>query len=270
MNMASVMRAWGRALAAQMHYRMLLLTLLPFVVAFILCGVLMYLGLQEAIDFVHAWMMENNGFSKSDGILAKIGLLSLKVIIGPFVAMWVLLPIMVFTSLLCIAMFAMPAINKHVGTRDYPDLEQKNGGTLLGSIWHSLSSFGIFIIVWLVTLPLNLIPFVSLVLQPLLWGWLTYRVMVYDALALHADAEERASLVQEHRWSLLCIGIVAGLFGAAPGLLWLGGAMWVVLLPVMAGAAIWIYILVFVFTGLWFQHYCLESLQRHRTKQAAV
>lgn len=265
MNIASVMRAWGRAVAAQLRFRMLLLTLLPFAVAFILCGVVMYLGLQASMDFIQAWLTENNRFSKVGDVLTFVGLASLKMVVAPFVSMWVLLPIMVFTSLLCIAMFAMPAINKHVGSRDYPELEQKNGGTLLGSIWHSLSSFVVFVVVWLLTLPLNLIPFVNLLLQPLLWGWLTYRVMVYDALALHADADERVSLMQEHRWSLMCIGTIAGLFGAAPGLLWLGGGMWVPLLPVMAGAALWIYILVFVFTGLWFQHYCLEALQRHRS-----
>ncbi|MFZ6875051.1 EI24 domain-containing protein [Undibacterium sp. Di27W] len=270
MNMASVMRAWGRAVAAQLHYRMLLLTILPFMVALILWGVIMYLGLQEAMDFIQTWLTEHDGFARVRSVLSIVGLLALKMIVAPLVAMWVMLPLMIFTSLLCIALFAMPAINKHVGGRDYPDLEQKNGGTLLGSIWHSLSSFAIFAIVWVLTLPLNLIPFVGLVLQPLLWGWLTYRVMVYDALALHADAEERNSLIQEHRWSLLGMGIIAGLFGAAPGLLWLGGAMSTLFLPVLAGAAIWVYVLVFVFTGLWFQHYCLESLQRHRTAQPAV
>lgn len=268
MNIASVMRAWGRAVAAQLHYRMLLLTLLPFMVALVLWGVAMWWGLQGMIDFIQAWLGEHDGFSKVRGVLSMLGLIALKMVVVPLVAMWVLLPLMIFTSLLCIALFAMPAISKHVGTRDYPELEQKNGGTLLGSVWHSLSSFFIFAIVWLLTLPLNLIPFVNLVLQPLLWGWLTYRVMVYDALALHADADERASLVQEHRWSLLSIGIVAGLFGAAPGLLWLGGVMSTLFLPVLAGVAIWVYVLVFVFTGLWFQHFCLESLRRHRDAQA--
>ena len=30
--------------------------------------------------------------------------------------------------------------------------------------------------------------------QPFVVGWLTYRIMVYDALALHADVEERQTL----------------------------------------------------------------------------
>jgi hypothetical protein len=62
----------------------------------------------------------------------------------PLVAMWLLLPLMVFTALLCIGLFAMPAISKHVGSRHYPQLEQRHGGSLLGSIGYSLSSFVIF------------------------------------------------------------------------------------------------------------------------------
>ncbi|RYF03362.1 MAG: EI24 domain-containing protein, partial [Oxalobacteraceae bacterium] len=103
--------------------------------------------------------------------------------------------------------------------------------------------------------------------QPLLWGWLTYRVMAYDALAEHASSEERRALMRTHRWPLLAIGIAAGAMGAAPTLLWLGGALSVVLFPLLAGVSIWLYVLVFVFSGLWFQHYTLEALARLRGNQ---
>jgi apolipoprotein N-acyltransferase len=75
-------------------------------------------------------------------------------------------------------------------------------------------------------------------------------VIVYDALAEHADADERRALMKQHRWSLLFMGTIAGIFGAAPGLLWLGGVMAVMFLPVIAGFAIWLYVLVFVFRSV--------------------
>jgi fatty acid desaturase len=95
-------------------------------------------------------------------------------------------------------------------------------------------------------------------------------VMAYDALADHASAEERRVLMRTHRWPLLAIGIAAGAMGAAPTLLWLGGALSVILFPLLAGVSIWLYVLVFVFSGLWFQHYLLEALQRQRLLPAAV
>ena len=54
-----------------------------------------------------------------------------------------------------------------------------------------------------------------------------------------------------------------------PGLLWLGGVMSVIFFPVLAALAIWMYLLIFVFSGLWFQHYCLEALARLRSTISA-
>ena len=261
--------SWGRAVASQLHIRMLLLTFWPFLVALLLWCVVMWLGMQALFDYVQQWFNTHNSFQTAGDVLAMLGLLTFKVMVVPLVAMWLLLPIMVFTALLCIGMFAMPAISKHVGHRHYPALEKKRGGSVFGSLWFSFSSFVIFAFIWLLTLPLTLFPIFSLVLQPLLWGWLTYRVIVYDALAAHADVAERKALIQQHRWPLLFIGTIAGLFGAAPGLLWLGGVVSMTLLPLISGVAIWLYVLVFVFTGLWFQHYCLAALEQHRQAPSA-
>jgi len=92
--------------------------------------------------------------------------------------------------------------------------------------------------------------------------------MAYDALAEHASREEYHEIVHEHRWQLFVIGVITGAIGAAPTLLWLGGALSVILFPVLAAGAIWLYVLVFILTGLWFEHYCLEALARHRSRVA--
>ncbi|MES2072464.1 MAG: EI24 domain-containing protein [Pseudomonadota bacterium] len=262
--MREVLRAWGRAAVAQFHYKMLLLTALPFLLSMLLWGGAMWWGLQALIDFIQAYFVEHDGFQMAGQLLSLVGLLALKTVIVPLIAMWLLLPMMIVTSLLCIGVFAMPVINRYVARRDYPQLEQRRGGSLLGSLWRALSSFLIFAVLWLVTLPLALIPPLTFIIQPLLWGWLTYRVMVYDALAEHADAEEREILTQAHRRPLLVIGTIAGIFGAAPSLLWLGGVLSVVFFPFFAGISIWLYLLVFIFTGLWFQYYCMAALQQHR------
>lgn len=264
MNIPAVLRAWGRALAAQLHYRMLLLTLWPFLAALVLWAGVMWWGLQALLDYVQAWLGAHDGFRTAGDVLGLFGLLAFKTLVVPLIAMWLLLPLMIFTALLCIGVLAMPVISRHVGARDYPRLQRRKGGTMLGGLWHALSSFLIFALLWLLTLPLSLIPPLGLILQPLLWGWLTYRVIVYDALAEHADAGERKLLLRRHRGALLLIGTIAGLFGAAPGLLWLGGVLSVLFLPLLAGVALWLYVLLFVFTGLWFQYYCLAALQQQR------
>lgn len=75
--------------------------------------------------------------------------------------------------------------------------------------------------------------------------------------------------MRANRWPLLAIGAVTGSLSAAPSLLWLGGVLSVIFFPLLAAVAIWLYVLVFVFTGLWFQHYCLESLARLRSEPLA-
>jgi hypothetical protein len=127
----------------------------------------------------------------------------------------------------------------------------------------------VFAVLWLLTLPLSIFPPLTFVIQPALWGWLTYRVMAYDALAEHASALECKEILRGHRWPLFVIGAITGAMGAAPTLLWLGGALSVIFFPVLAAGAIWLYVLVFVFTGLWFQHYCLEALAGYRAIAAA-
>jgi hypothetical protein len=58
-----------------------------------------------------------------------------------------------------------------------------------------------------ISLPLWLVPPLVLVLPPLIWGWLTYRVLAYDVLSEHASREERLEIVRRHRprcWRWAC------------------------------------------------------------------
>ena len=254
-----------RALFSQLHIRMLLLTLLPLVIGLGLWGLLLWQGLQPLIDQIHQWFSQYSLFQSVGSTLDAWGLSAIRSVMVPLLAMWLLLPLMILSALVLVSALAMPAIGRHVATHHYPQLEMRQGGSFAGSVWVSVSSFILFLVIWLLTLPLNLVPLFALFIQPLLWGWLTSRVMAYDALADFADHEERRALLARQRWPLLAIGVATGSLGAIPGLLWLGGVISVILFPLLAALAIWLYLLVFVFSGLWFQHYCLDALARLRS-----
>jgi hypothetical protein len=121
-----------------------------------------------------------------------------------------------------------------------------------------------------VSMPLWLIPPLVLVLPPLIWGWLTYRVMSFDALAEHASPEERATVLRTHRLPLLCIGVLCGYLGAAPSIVWASGLLFAAAFFVLVPLAIWIYTLVFAFSALWFGHYCLDALAQLRAQRGAA
>jgi hypothetical protein len=105
-----------------------------------------------------------------------------------------------------------------------------------------------------------------LVLPPLIWGWLTYRVMAFDALSEHASREERREIFRRHRGWLLGIGVLTGYLGAAPSVVWASGALFAAAFVLLVPLAIWIYTLVFAFSSLWFAHYSLAALERLRAE----
>lgn len=263
--MRAVGVAYGRALAAQMNPKMLFLSTVPFLLSLVLWGVALYFGLNPAIDALHRAFTEYDLFRSAGNTLSGMGMGAMKAVLVPMLAMLLLLPLMILTALVFMGLAAMPAIVKFVGTRHYPQLVRKEGGSLLGGLVIALVTFAVFVVLFLVTLPLYAVPPLAVAVHVLLWGWLTYRVVAYDALANHASEEERKTIMTLHKKPLLAIGMISGAAGAIPGLVWVGGTVLSFLLfPFLAAASIWLYVVVFIFTGLWFEYYCLQALSELR------
>lgn len=264
--MKTVMKSYGRAFLMQFNYKMLLLSLLPSILALVLWAIALYFSMQPLINYLQQYFLDNNGFQLATNILNTLGLLALKAVIVPFIAMWLLLPLMLLTALLFVACIAMPIINRTVSKQYYSQLEKMHGGSWLSSLGFALVCIIIFVGVWLVSLPLSLFIPVGLIIQPILLGWVTYRIMAYDALATHASSLERKAILQQHRWQLWLVGIITGMLSALPGMIWLGGALSILFLPLLAAIAIWLYVVVFMFSGFWFQLFCLDALEQLRKK----
>jgi len=262
--------AYRRALRSQFSGRMLLLSLVPLVLSLALWGVAMWLGLQPLLDWLHGLFADYGGFETSNSMLGMLGLGMLKVMVVPLLAIALLLPLMIASSLLFMGIFAMPAIERHVSRRQFPKLDKKEGGSFIGSLAINLGSTAVFALLWVFTLPLYAVPPLAWLVQASLWAWVTSRVMSYDALATHASQAERQALMRGRRPALLAIGFASGLAGALPGIAWMGGAVIsVVLFPVLALVSLWLYVMIFLFAGLWFQYYCLQALEELRAQEAA-
>jgi len=155
-----------------------------------------------------------------------------------------------------------------VGKRHFPALEKREGGSFFGSVAINLGSVAVFALLWLFTLPLYALPPLAWLVQASLWAWVTSRVMSYDALAAHATQAERLVLMRRRRPALLTIGFITGLAGALPGIVWMGGAVLsIVLFPILALVSLWLYVMIFLFAGLWFQYYCLYALEDLRAEE---
>lgn len=265
--MKSVLKSYGRALLLQFNFKMLLLTLVPSILGLVLWGFLLYWSLQPMIDFLQQNLVSGRLYRMAGELLTFFGLLALKAFLVPLIAMWLLLPVMLLTALIFVSVVAMPLMNRSISRKYFPTLEKRRSAGWWRSAGFALLSLVIFLLLWLLSLPLSLLIPLGLIVQPVLIGWLTYRVMAYDALAGHATVTERQAIMQAQRWQLWVVGIITGLLSTLPGMIWMGGALWIFVLPLFAALAIWLYVVVFMFSGIWFQFFCLEALERLRQTQ---
>ena len=264
--MTDLLRSFGRAFASAFHPALLFLTFVPFVLAAVVWGGLLHFFWQPLIDGAHVWLESWSLTATLYHLFDWLGLGAMRAVVAPLVVLAVAIPLIVLSVLLLILALSMPRVIRYLSKRRYASLEIRHGGSWYGSLGYSLWSTLVCLVLMIVTLPLWFVPPFFALIPPLLWGWLTYRVMTYDALALHASAEERRALMRRHRLPLLTIGVVSGLLGSLPTAIWVSSAWLVVLFPVMAALTIWIYAFILVFTALWFGNYCLHALARMRAE----
>jgi len=124
-------------------------------------------------------------------------------------------PLVMITALLITAFFAMPALIRMVADQNYPVLKRENGGSITGNVLNATLAIGVFIAIWVFTLPLWLIgigalaPFIAAT-------YLNQRMFRYDALAEHATYAEMQTLFSKHQSSWWGLGLLTGLLHFIP------------------------------------------------------
>lgn len=260
---------WRAALYC-LRPRVMLWSLLPLVLV-IGCTVgLGYWFWDHAMDQMRL-LLESSAFVNHGWAwLDSMGLGRIKTVLAPLIVIFTVTPLIVVVCLLVVALLMAPMLVRLVALRRFAALEERHGATTWHSLAWSLGSALLALIALVVSIPLWFVPPLVLVLPPLIWGWLTYRVMAFDALAVHASKDERDTILKQHRPQLLGMGVLCGYLGAAPSLVWASGAFFPPWFVFLAPLAIWIYTLVFAFSSLWFAHYCLTVLQELRGTQLAA
>jgi hypothetical protein len=151
-------------------------------------------------------------------------------------------PLFYATSSVLVSSVALPKMLDRIVQRDYADLEQRHGGSSMGSIGNTLSAVLKYLLIMVVSLPLWLIPGVALIVPLLATSWLNQRLLGYDALMRHADHDEFIRLRQELRPQMLLLSGGTTLLAYVPGVNFVASA----------------------FSGLAFIHFLLETLRCER------
>ena len=140
------------------------------------------------------------------------------------------------------AIVIMPLMLRHLSQGEYRDVAAMGKDSFVAAAVNSIGASLIFIVAWVVTIPLWLIPGFSLLVPLLLMGWLNRRTFAYDALSMHATDGEWASLRAAQKAPLFMLGLTMALLAHIP----LVG----LLAPALAALA--------------FVHFGLEALRRSR------
>ncbi len=268
--MKNMVDSFWRALAYCFHPKVILLTLLPL---FLMLIIVMGLGMvywDAALESIRAWIDTSSAMNWTWVWLERVGLMSLKAVVAPLIIIVAVTPLVVVMSLLAVSFMMTPALVNLVAERRFANLERRQGGSMLQSVAWTVFSVVLALGALVLTLPLWWLPPLAVILPALIWGWLTYRVMTYDVLSEHASRIERIELMRRHRFQLLAMGVVTGMMGAAPSLVWASGALFVAAFVVLIPIAVWIYTLVFVFSALWFGHFLLNALAQLRNEPPSV
>ena len=262
--------SFWRALAYCLHPKVILLSLLPLILMAVIVTGLGAMYWDLAVNTVRTGMEDSPVMGWAWAWLGRVGLMNLKTVLAPLVIILAVTPLVMIMSLLAVSFMVTPALVSLVGTRRFPKLERKRGGSLWQSVLWTLMSVILAICSLILTLPLWWLPPLAILLPALIWGWLTYRVMSYDVLAEHASGQERIELMKRHRFQLLGMGVLSGAMGAAPSLVWASGALFAAAFVILIPVAVWIYTLVFIFSALWFVHFLLLALSKLREEPMTI
>lgn len=224
---------------------MLWLAVWPFLVALVLWGVLGFVFRDRAIDSLVAVANASGVGGWIDASFAWIGFTGGLVAVMALFYIAIVFALMVITALVIIATIAMPTVVEHVANRDYPTLMRRNGGTWSASVANAVWVTIVFLIGFVLTMPLWLIAPLALLVPLLWWGWATARMFRYDALVVHASKEERQVLLARHGRSFFAIGVIVSLLNFLPPLFFI--------VPILGGLA--------------FTHFGLRALERLRAER---
>ena len=221
------------------HPRMLWLMIWPMLVALAFWGGLaLFLWgslavrlagwLRQGLDYALSWTHMDLGAATlvAANVLLFIGFV----------------PLVYLTALFILSLFGMQKMVDYVAERAYPRLERRKGGGIAGTGWNSLVAFLGLVLFLVLSVPLWLFPPLWPIIPLVILAWVNQRLLRYDALAEHADAEEMGRIFRDRRGALYVMGLLLGLAAYVPILGFFA--------PVVFGLA--------------FIHYLLGALERVR------
>ena len=201
------------AFASALHPRMLWMMLWPLLVAMGLwitvAAVFWAQGVAWLVGLMQQWIL-------SSSLLVSWDLSGAAAFVAKILILISLFPLIQLTALLILGIFSMSKMVEHVAGRHYPDVARRRGGSFAGSLWNSVVALAGLVVMFLLSLPLLIVPPLWAVAPVAVLGWVNQRVLRYDALAEHATAEEMETIFRVRRGPLYLLGVILALLAYVP------------------------------------------------------
>jgi len=212
--MRDVFTSFGRALGSLRTPGMLWHMVWPALVALALWTVGAIVSwsvlVAAAMEWIAGWPLAGDWVQGSD-FAAATALVLVKIAL-----VLAMVPLIYLTAALLVAVFALPMMIERVAREEYGALEQRRGGSNLGSVLNTVWVSALFLVMLVASLPLWLIPGFGLLVSIALTAWLNARSFGYDALMQHADRAELAALPRSRRDGMFLLGGVCALLAHIP------------------------------------------------------
>jgi len=200
-------------LANLLHPRMLWLMVWPMLVSLTLWAIAA-LVLWTRIAFwlaqrLQQWLEPAAGFIGFD--LADAALIAAHVML-----FLLFVPLVYVTALFILGIFGMQKMVELVAERSFPTLERRRGGGAAGSAWNGIVALAGMAGMFVLSLPLWILPPLWPLIPLVILAWVNQRLLRYDALAEHADAQEMARIFRERRSGMYALGLMLALAAYVP------------------------------------------------------
>ena len=209
----NVLGALLYGLANLFHPRMLWLMIWPMLIALAVWGTLaLLLWTRLALwlaEILKPWIEPALGFVRLD--FGDAALIAANVIL-----FLLFVPLVYLTALFILGVFGMQKMVDHVAARSYPQLERRRGGGTAGSVGNGLVALAGMLGLFIVSLPLWLLPPLWPLIPLVILSWGNQRLLRYDALAEHANHAEMARIFRERRGALYLLGFLLALLAYVP------------------------------------------------------
>src|SRR6185295_8720741 len=183
----SVARSLLYAAANVLHPRMLWLMLWPMLVALALWGTVALLSWTRLAVRIAAWLQQGVDYALS---WAHLDLAAAALVAANVLLFLLFVPLVYLTALFILSVFGMQQMVNYVAERSYPALERRRGGGVAGTGWNSLVAFFGLLGLGVLSLPFWLFPPLWPVIPLVHPAEDHQRLLRYDALPEHADAQE--------------------------------------------------------------------------------